>query len=202
MANVPFAPLSVSASELLENHSPEWLKARVGEYASLAGLVYPGAAAAGLAHRHTPDLSPALLISMLMSGITPPLTPAQKWFASLPEQSQRDVSDVAVATAGELGPEMLMLLDELDDVVFSDEHADAIADICERRDVLEGVLYLLNFVQKSGELVASLNLLDKAVAERVKAFHSTGELELKVSTPQMLSAAVLDPDAWWVQWSV
>lgn len=194
--DLSMAPLSVAPASLLAASSPPWLFAEVEQRCSLTGLTFPAVAAAALAQRHDPPVASGQLIQALLRGELPEPTGPQRWISSLPSQSLIDASDVAIGEVQQIEDELAQLSDEVD--LGSEDWRATLANVCVRRDVLEGVRALFAFVGSAAPLDAALARFDADASAFARSLYRP----LRLNHPILAAAADIDPTAWWTQWSV
>ncbi len=188
----PFAPLVAPIADWVTAQTPPWLGRELSACAA-AGLsaLWP-ATAAGLVARHTPAADPSAEVARILAGIAT-VEPYHDWIAQLNPQACADIADLGVAAAGQLAEELADLDDDYDP--RDPTWWQSLAALCWRREQLQAARAVLAWHEASAPLDAALVQVDEL----------GGELWAGVARPvpidddRLRSAAVVDPDAWWVR---
>jgi hypothetical protein len=192
----PAALPSLSIDALAPNAEvPSWLRAAAVTRAVAPSLLDRVAAAGLLARLWSPARSGrdvAVFLDELLAGEDPP-TRAARWFAALPEATQRQSARAAVAETRalyqQLGP---LAVDISADPIAA--RAAALSWIW-RRDDLECVAHLHRTRHAAGPLDRALAELDRAAATHLREWLRVAPFD----DERLLSVATAEPDTWWTK---
>jgi len=187
-----FAPLTAPIAEWVTAEAPDWLRGELEACADASLSPLWPATAAGLAARHGVAADPSAEVARILAGQAT-VPPYRDWIAGLSAQNLADIADLGVAAASSLAEDLA----DLDEAYDPGDAGwwQALLAKCWRREQLQAARAVLAWHGVQGALDAVLAHVDQL----------GGDLWAGVARPVPLeddrlhSAAVVDPDAWWVR---